>query len=145
MNGVTLSTVETYGTVSGKTGNYVNFTNKVNFTNEVEFQDGFIVDAGSVAFFDPVTFGDGFVGQGIFDIGQGAIEFSSYTPSTTTDRLYRVGNALHYSGEELGRVSNGTPASATATGTTGEIQWDSNYIYVCVATNTWKRVAISTW
>ena len=145
MNGVTMSTVETYGTVSGKTGNYVNFTNKVNFTNEVEFQDGFIVDAGSVNFFDPVTFGDGFVGQGIFDIGQGAIEFSSYTPSTTTDRLYRVGNALHYSGEELGRVSNGTPASATATGTTGEIQWDSNYIYVCIATNTWKRVAISTW
>ena len=145
MNGVTLSTVETYGTVSGKTGNYVNFTNKVNFTNEVEFQDGFIVDAGSVNFFDPVTFGDGFNGQGIFDIGQGAIEFSSYTPSTTTDRLYRVGNALHYSGEELGRVSNGTPASATATGTTGEIQWDANYIYVCVATNTWKRVAISTW
>jgi hypothetical protein len=40
MNGVTMSTVETYGTVSGKTGNYVNFTNKVNFTNEVEFQDG---------------------------------------------------------------------------------------------------------
>jgi len=145
MNGVTMSTVETYGTVSGKTGNYVNFTNKVNFTNEVEFQDGFIVDAGSVAFFDPVTFVDGFVGQGIFDIGNGAIEFSSYTPPSTTDRLYRVGNALHYSGEELGRVSNGTPASATATGTTGEIQWDANYIYVCVATNTWKRVAISTW
>jgi hypothetical protein len=145
MNGVTMSTVETYGTVSGKTGNYVNFTNKVNFTNEVEFQDGFIVDAGSVAFFDPVTFVDGFVGQGIFDIGNGAIEFSSYTPPSTTDRLYRVGNALHYSGEELGRVSNGTPASATATGTTGEIQWDANYIYVCIATNTWKRVAISTW
>jgi hypothetical protein len=145
MNGVTMSTVETYGTVSGKTGNYVNFTNKVNFTNEVEFQDGFVVDAGDVAFFDPITLGDGFTGQGIFDIGQGAIEFSSYTPSTTTDRLYRVGNALHYSGEELGRVSNGTPASATATGTTGEIQWDANYIYVCVATNTWKRVAISTW
>ena len=145
MNGVTMSTVETYGTVSGKTGNYVNFTNKVNFTNEVEFQDGFIVDAGSVAFFDPVQFVDGFTGQGIFDIGNGAIEFSSYTPPSTTDRLYRVGNALHYSGEELGRVSNGTPASATATGTTGEIQWDSSYIYVCIATNTWKRVAISTW
>ena len=145
MNGVTMSTVETYGTVSGKTGNFVNFTNKVNFEEIAEFQDGFIVDAGSVAFFDPVTFGDGFTGQGIFDIGQGAIEFSSYTPSPTTDRLYRVGNALHYSGEELGRVSNGTPASATATGTTGEIQWDANYIYVCVATNTWKRVAISTW
>ena len=128
-----------------ETGNYVNFTNKVNFTNEVEFQDGFIVDSGSTRFENPVTFVDGFIGQGIFDIGNGAIEFSSYTPPTTTDRLYRVGGALHYSGQELGRVSNGTPASSSATGTTGEIQWDANYIYVCTATNTWKRVAISTW
>ena len=38
-----------------------------------------------------------------------------------------------------------TPASATATGATGEICWDANYIYVCTATNTWKRAALSTW
>jgi len=38
-----------------------------------------------------------------------------------------------------------TPASATATGTAGTICWDTSYIYVCTATNTWKRVAISTW
>lgn len=38
-----------------------------------------------------------------------------------------------------------TPASATATGEAGTICWDANYLYVCTATNTWKRVAISTW
>jgi hypothetical protein len=38
-----------------------------------------------------------------------------------------------------------TPASASATGTAGEIAWDANYIYVCTATNTWKRSAIATW
>jgi hypothetical protein len=38
-----------------------------------------------------------------------------------------------------------TPASATASGNQGEICWDANYIYVCTATNTWKRVAIATW
>jgi hypothetical protein len=38
-----------------------------------------------------------------------------------------------------------TPASASATGATGEICWDASYIYVCTATNTWKRSAISTW
>lgn len=38
-----------------------------------------------------------------------------------------------------------TPASAAATGTTGTIAWDASFIYVCVATNTWKRVAIATW
>ena len=38
-----------------------------------------------------------------------------------------------------------TPASATATGTQGQIAWDANYVYVCVATNTWKRTALATW
>ena len=38
-----------------------------------------------------------------------------------------------------------TPASAAATGTAGDICWDSSYVYVCVATDTWKRTAISTW
>jgi len=38
-----------------------------------------------------------------------------------------------------------TPSSASDTGNAGEICWDSSYIYVCTATNTWKRVAISTW
>lgn len=40
---------------------------------------------------------------------------------------------------------NTAPASSTATGTTGEIRFTSDYIYVCVATNTWKRTQISTW
>jgi hypothetical protein len=37
------------------------------------------------------------------------------------------------------------PVSSTASGTTGQISWDANYIYVCVNTNTWKRVALTTW
>lgn len=43
------------------------------------------------------------------------------------------------------QVASQTPASANATGTTGEITWDSQYIYVCIATDTWRRVAISVW
>lgn len=38
-----------------------------------------------------------------------------------------------------------TPSSASDTGNAGEICWDSDYLYVCVATNTWKRTALSTW
>lgn len=37
------------------------------------------------------------------------------------------------------------PASASDTGTTGQVAWDANYLYVCTATNTWKRSALSTW
>lgn len=38
-----------------------------------------------------------------------------------------------------------TPSSASDTGAAGQIAWDADYIYVCTATDTWKRVAISTW
>lgn len=40
---------------------------------------------------------------------------------------------------------NTAPASATATGVLGEIRYDANYMYVCTATNTWKRSALTTW
>lgn len=38
-----------------------------------------------------------------------------------------------------------TPASATAAGNQGEIAWDASYVYVCTATNTWKRAALASW
>lgn len=42
---------------------------------------------------------------------------------------------------------NTAPATSTSTGTVGEIRIDADYIYICVATNTWKRVALNetTW
>jgi hypothetical protein len=38
-----------------------------------------------------------------------------------------------------------TPASAAASGNQGEICWDSSFIYVCVAANTWKRATLNSW
>lgn len=37
------------------------------------------------------------------------------------------------------------PNSATDTGVKGQVAVDDNYIYVCIATNTWVRAALSTW
>lgn len=48
-------------------------------------------------------------------------------------------------GNRLRIESSKTPTSATDTGTTGDQCWDADYMYVCTATNTWKRVAIATW
>jgi len=42
-------------------------------------------------------------------------------------------------------ASPAAPANASATGTAGEIRTDADYIYVCTATDTWKRSALSTW
>lgn len=38
-----------------------------------------------------------------------------------------------------------TPASATAAGNAGEICWDANFVYVCTATNVWRRAALAAW
>lgn len=44
------------------------------------------------------------------------------------------------------RVSNtAAPSTASDTGTAGEVRYDSGFIYVCVATDTWVRAALSTW
>ena len=48
-------------------------------------------------------------------------------------------------GSIVGSIADVTaPATATSTGTTGQIATDAGFIYVCTATNTWKRVAIAT-
>lgn len=38
-----------------------------------------------------------------------------------------------------------TPATAGAAGNQGDWCWDATHIYVCTATNTWKRAAIAAW
>jgi len=38
-----------------------------------------------------------------------------------------------------------TPATSSSPGEEGTICWDTNYVYVCIAENTWKRIGISTW
>lgn len=40
---------------------------------------------------------------------------------------------------------NTAPSSASDTGTKGEIRYTADYMYVCTATNTWKRTALTTW
>lgn len=44
----------------------------------------------------------------------------------------------------LGKKTS-VPSTAGDTGTAGDYAVDSGFLYVCVATNTWKRVAIATW
>ncbi len=38
-----------------------------------------------------------------------------------------------------------SPGAANDTGKAGDIAYDPDYLYICVANNTWKRVAIATW
>lgn len=42
-------------------------------------------------------------------------------------------------------IGTTAPASASATGVTGEIRVTSTFVYMCIATNTWVRAAMATW
>lgn len=37
------------------------------------------------------------------------------------------------------------PSTPTSTGVVGQIAADSSFFYICTATNTWRRVALTTW
>jgi len=37
------------------------------------------------------------------------------------------------------------PATAASTGKAGDFAYDAGFIYICTATDTWKRVAVATW
>jgi hypothetical protein len=63
----------------------------------------------------------------------------------TTIPAISDGNGIHITGKILRIGTTKTPATAGAAGNAGEICWDADFIYVCVATNTWKKVAIATW
>lgn len=92
------------------------------------------------------------------NVGGGIIAFSSITSGLTT--VPRQTNAL-ITGDSTGKsvitkeylntslpvltTLNIAPTSATDTGVKGDIRIDSNYVYICVDTNTWKRSALSVW
>ena len=42
-------------------------------------------------------------------------------------------------------ATTAAPSAASDTGVAGDIRYDSGYVYIAVATNTWKRAALTTW
>jgi hypothetical protein len=68
-------------------------------------------------------------------VSAGLIEINNGTAGTYRDLVLR----------NLRMSTPTVPATSSDTGSEGQISWDSNYLYVCIATNTWKRVALATW
>lgn len=54
-----------------------------------------------------------------------------------------IANKSYVDGVQPARST--VPTSATAAGTKGQVAADASFLYVCVATNTWRRVALATW
>jgi hypothetical protein len=56
-----------------------------------------------------------------------------------------VAGTLGATGFVLGSGGGAEPATAGATGTAGMIRWASGHLYICTATDTWKRAELLTW
>lgn len=105
---------------------------------------GNLTTTGEVAASGPLS------GSGLTISGNGSTSgsFTASGPINANNGLSVTGNisatgAISANGPM--RVASQPPASASATGVAGTITYDADYIYVCVATDTWKRVAIATW
>jgi hypothetical protein len=100
-----------------------------------------------------------FIKQSADTTRNGAISFTTYLANLAFERA-RIdssgrllvgtstntgGSLFQVNGNRIRIATAKTPASAADTGAQGEISWDADYIYVCTATDTWKRAALSTW
>jgi len=71
-------------------------------------------------------------------------------PVCSTTQLYGESSSSAYnqyfatSGDTLTIRTPRTIATSNASGLIGELCWDSNYIYVCVANNSWRRISLTT-
>ena len=82
---------------------------------------------------------------------------SNVVPHTPNN--YMIGNTTHYfnsvytrnvrfvdgSIQDTSFQWSGVPANSSASGVTGQVAYDSDYLYVCVATNLWKRIQLGNY
>lgn len=93
------------------------------------------------------TFAEDNTGNTVWTYVQSGVAASEvYNNGALVGGLYVQGNrtAVVAGSKNYAFVSS-APGSAGATGTQGDIAYDSSYVYICVANNTWKRAALTTW
>lgn len=70
-----------------------------------------------------------------------------FPPGSEVSLLRRICNntALMADAASSGPVWVSVPATSTSAGTAGQMAYDNDYLYVCVANATWRRVALNDW
>ncbi len=71
------------------------------------------------------------------------IDVAITTPTNNQALMFDSGSGLWKNGSVT--ISGPVPTSATASGKAGDIKFDAGYLYICIATNQWKRSPLSSW
>lgn len=132
----------------------------------IEIPDAKLFRIGNISTQDPLLTIDNdgttkaislWAGSNAIDVDSDQIFISSSDGISNSTRIVLGPNLISMQGDVVNETSdiqaasftlsalNTAPASATDTGTTGEIRYTSTYIYVCIATNTWVRSDLVTW
>ena len=132
--------------VSGADSTNVSFngtTKGVRFDFDATQATIYGVDNTFFASFQPLKIGGSYTAFAVGGSEAARLDTSSRLLVGTTTNT--GGSLLQVNDNRIRIATAKTPASATDTGSAGEICWDASYIYVCTATNTWKRVLLLTW
>ncbi len=148
----------THGYFLGSTNQAASFINSDNFTT-LNYANGFWVRHRGIDMFNT----DRDAGANIYNYSATLVPLTVNAAAAQSSNLQEWKN---YAGSELASMSSAgsllvkkldidgdtlrlrtskTPSSASDTGDEGDISWDENYLYICVGTNTWKRILMSSW
>jgi hypothetical protein len=103
-------------------------------------------------------YGNATAGTNAFGVGTLNTDYFGYSTGIN-GWLFVVGNGaalqinaaqvtaskLFYASVGLRVAPTTPPTTATDAGVAGAVTWDANFIYICVATNTWRRTALASW
>lgn len=70
---------------------------------------------------------------------------SSTAGTTTVNHGLTVSGKAVFNANVVMDLGGYVPATSFSAGIKGQIAYDASYVYICVATNTWKRSPLSTW
>lgn len=127
--------------------------NSLSGTNAVEL-GGFNASLNSLLSISVASSQAAFYSSGASASTIGTYLFNGYTPTGPVTDLFLslTTTAATFSHPVVDNNSGGpgfaanlfTPSSSSATCTTGQVSWDTGFIYVCTATNTWQRAVLAT-
>jgi hypothetical protein len=126
--------------------------------------EGFLLNTGALNnsdlyIWDDAAAGGGGADKAVFQSGLGKIAFGNAITNSNTlsgaglviDSANHVGIgttspqvALDINSDRLRVETAHTPASSSESCYAGTVAWDTSYVYVCTVSNTWKRVALSS-